>query len=154
MNTTKALHPALSHPDSSHHFRPHVTKLINEEISQLAPFSGLILTLSLVIFFLVRYYIFETFLLRRCYGNKYLQLPDVQRRGFINHHIAATAKIVMLVSAAYPFFSVLFGTASVHHAFAGSRVVTLGDGMFVLHGSLAAFFPRTGWLTTIQCCWC
>lgn len=101
--------------------------VVNEEISELAPFSGLILTISLIIFFLVRYYIFEGFLLERFYGEIFTKLDDNRRRGFINHHVAATAKIVMLISAAYPFFSVVAG-ASMHHDFAGSEVVTLGDG--------------------------
>jgi Na+-driven multidrug efflux pump len=91
--------------------------LVNEEVSELAAFSGLIITISCVIFFLVKYYIFEGFLLEHFYGDTYTKL----------HHVAATAKIVMLISAAYPFFSILAG-ASMHHSFAGSKVVTFGDG--------------------------
>jgi hypothetical protein len=103
--------------------------LVNEEISQLAPYAGLILTISLIVFFLVRYYIFEGFLLQRFYGDIYTKLDDNRRRGFVNHHVAATAKIIMLVTAAYPFFSVVAGSAkSLHHPFAGSKIVTVGDG--------------------------
>jgi hypothetical protein len=110
------------------HGRPHVTKLINEEISQLAPYAGLILTISLVVFFLVRYYIFEKFLLQWRYGDTYLKLNENQRRGFINHHIAATAKIIMLACAAYPFFAIVAGNSRLQDHFAGSKTVTLGDG--------------------------
>jgi hypothetical protein len=121
---------ATPHDDHFNHRndgRPKVTMVVNEEISMLAPLAGLILTISLVIIFLVRYYIFEGFLLKRFYGDTFTKLDDNRRRGFINHHVAATAKIVMLLSAAYPFFSVVAG-ASLHHPFAGSKVVTLGDG--------------------------
>jgi hypothetical protein len=116
------------HDHSDLHGRPHVTMLLNEEISQLAPYSGLILTISLVIYFLVRYYIFEGFLLTRIYGDTYTNLDDNRRRGFINHHVAATAKIIMVSVAAYPFFAVIAGKASLHTTFSKSGIVTFGDG--------------------------
>jgi hypothetical protein len=128
MVTTNATNHALHEHHFGGHGRPHVTKLINEQISQLAPYAGLILTISLVIFFLVRYYIFEAFLLKWRYGDTYLKLNENQRHGFINHHIAATAKIIMLVSAAYPFFAVVAGTSRLQDPFGRSKVVTLGDG--------------------------
>ncbi|KAF2848572.1 hypothetical protein T440DRAFT_500447 [Plenodomus tracheiphilus IPT5] len=123
-----------------HRGGPHVTELVNEQVSALAPFSGLILTISLVIFFLVRYYVFEKFLLIKCYGQTYLKLNENQRRGFINHHIAATAKIIMLVSAAYPFFAVIAGPATIHSSFAGSRLVKLGDVLLVLNQVFIAMY--------------
>jgi hypothetical protein len=125
--TARSFDQLHSH-DGSHHHRPHVTMLVNEEISQLVPYSGLILTISLVIYFLVRYYIFEGFLLVRIYGDTYTKLDDNRRRGFINHHVAATAKIIMVCAAAYPFFSVVAGKASLHNTFVKSGVVTFGDG--------------------------
>ncbi|KAH7082512.1 hypothetical protein BKA63DRAFT_133096 [Paraphoma chrysanthemicola] len=135
-STTKHSDHAHQHP----HGRPHVTTIINEEVSILAPYAGLILTISLVIYFLVRYYIFEGFLLRRVYGDTYLKLNDNQRRGFINHHVAATAKIIMLLAAAYPFFTVLAGSATLHTPFAGSKIVTLGDVLLVLNQVFVAMY--------------
>jgi hypothetical protein len=114
-----------NHPDYDH---PHVVDLVNEAVSSLAPFSALILTVILVVFFLVRYYLFESFLMSKCYGDKYSNLNEVNRRGFVNHHIAGLAKIIMLVVGAYPFIDVAFGTARLHSPFAGSKTVTLGDG--------------------------
>lgn len=116
----------------SHHHHHHggyggLKQLVNEEVSQLAPYAGMILTVILVIYFLVRYYVFEKFLLRRMHGDVYDKLNDNQRRGFINHHIAACAKILMLSSLSYPFFSILAGKAAVHTLVAGSKVVTYGD---------------------------
>lgn len=114
------------------HGRPHVTELVNMEISQLAPYAGLILVISLVIFFLVRYYIFEHFLIPKLYGPIYFNLNSNQKRGFVNHHIAALAKIIMLVSGAYPFFAVVASTATLHTPFGSSKHVTLGDGRILL----------------------
>lgn len=108
---------------------PHVTQIVNEEISKLAPYAGLILTITLVVFFLVRYYVFEKFLLRWLYKSTFTNLDEVKRRGFINHHIAATAKIIMLVVAGYPFLAVVFGKATVRSPFGSSKIVTMGDGM-------------------------
>jgi hypothetical protein len=116
--------------DDAHHRTgpPKVTLVVNEEISKLAAFSGLILTVSAIVFFLIKYYIFEGFLLERFYGDTYTKLDENRRRGFLNHHVAATAKIVMFVCGAYPFFTVLITGASMRSPFAGSKVVTLGDG--------------------------
>ncbi|KAK7177716.1 hypothetical protein PSPO01_16238 [Paraphaeosphaeria sporulosa] len=120
--------------------RPHVADLVNEAVSQLAPFSALILTVILVIFFLVRYYLFEAFLMRKCYGGKYLNLNEVNRRGFVNHHIAGIAKIIMAVVGAYPFIDVTFGTATVHTPYAKSKIVTLGDVLIVLNQLFIAMY--------------
>jgi hypothetical protein len=116
-------------PENYNHRRPVVTLMRSQEISKLVPYSGLILTVSLVVFFLVRYYFFENFLLPRFYGDIYTKLDDNRKRGFINHHVAAAAKIIMLITGAYPFFSVLAGSAPrLSQSFAGSKIVTLGDG--------------------------
>lgn len=114
------------HPDDD---RPHVDMLVNEAVSRLAPFSALILTIILVVVFLARYYVLESFLMLRCYGATYSNLSEVNRRGFVNHHIAGLAKILMLVVGAYPFLDIAFGSATVHTLFLGSKVVTCGDGM-------------------------
>ncbi|KAH8723731.1 hypothetical protein GQ44DRAFT_740942 [Phaeosphaeriaceae sp. PMI808] len=111
----------------------HVTKIINEEISGLAPYAGLILTISLVIYFLVRYYVYETFLLRKIYGKIFNNLDDIKKRGFINHHIAATAKVIMFFTGAYPLIAVLSGAATVHTPLVGSKRVTMGDMLLVLN---------------------
>ena len=121
--------------------RPHVADLVNEAVSKLAPFAALILTIILVIFFLVRYYLFESFLMQKCYGDKYLRLNEVNRRGFVNHHIAGVAKIVMLVVGAYPFITVAFGTTTVHTFYARSKTVTLGDGRLPLRDCQDGRFP-------------
>ena len=116
------------HPEHRPGHGPRITQTVNEEISKLAPYAGLILTVTLVVFFLVRYYLFENFLLRKIYKSTFTNLDDIKRRGFVNHHIAATAKVIMIITAAYPFLSVLFGKSTVRSSFAGSKIVTKGDG--------------------------
>lgn len=108
--------------------QPHVAELVNEAVSQLAPFSALILTITLVIVFLIRYYAFESFLMPRCYGATYSNLSEVNRRGFVNHHVAGSAKVLMAAVGAYPFLDITFGTATVHTLYPGSELVTCGDG--------------------------
>ncbi|GME25359.1 hypothetical protein BKCO1_7100024 [Neofusicoccum parvum] len=111
--------------------RPHVDHLLNESVSKLAPYAGLILTICLVIIFLFRIYIFEAFLLERLYGKKYKAMDETVRRGFVNHHVAGTIKVVLLLSAVYPFVDVAFGNATMHSPFAGSKHVTMGDVLVV-----------------------
>jgi ABC-type multidrug transport system permease subunit len=87
----------------------------------------LILSIILVILFLIKQYIFEMFLMRRLYKAKYTALNEVERRGFINHHIAGMTKALILVVAVYPFIDVAFRTATLQTKYAKGSVVTLGD---------------------------
>lgn len=112
---------------------PHVDVIINESISRLATYSGLILTVCLVVVFVVRFYIFEAFLMRRLYGEKYTNMTnEAVRRGFVNHHVAGLIKIILLLAAAYPFIAVAFGTATMHSSYDGKDgIVTMGDVLVV-----------------------
>ncbi|KAH6664163.1 hypothetical protein B0J14DRAFT_706607 [Halenospora varia] len=97
------------------------------KLSLPAPFSALIISLIFVIYFLIRFYILEGFLLKSLYAKVYTQMDETTRRGFVNHHIAGSTKILILISAAYPFIHVAFGNATFHTPFAGCKFVTQGD---------------------------
>ncbi|KAF8573387.1 hypothetical protein K439DRAFT_1375534 [Ramaria rubella] len=109
-------------------------------ISPLAPFSGLIITIVFVCLFLIKYYIFELFLLRKIYGSLYTDLDELNRRGFVNHHIAGTTKLVILIAAAYPFLSIAFGTGALRDPFVKGSIVTLGDILLVATQMLLAMY--------------
>src|ERR1700722_8204128 len=119
---------------------PHVTHLSNSSISKLAPFSALIISIIFVLYFLIRFYILEGCLLRRLYGEKYIKLNETERRGFVNHHIAGTTKILILIIAAYPFADIAFGNATLHSPFGGSRTITQGDILIVAAQMLIAMY--------------
>lgn len=118
------------HPHN-HGPRPHLDKLINDSISQLAPFSALILTITAVIVFLFRLYIFEKLLMVKYYKEKYTCLNETNRRSFVNHHVAGTIKLVLLFSAGYPFVSIAFGNSTPHTPMVHGSLVTKGDVMIV-----------------------
>ena len=105
----------------------HVREMQVTSISTLAPFSGLILTVAFVVLFALRYYVLERFLLPKYYGPIYSDLSEPNKRGFLNHHIAGGAKILILIVAAYPFVDVAFGHATLNTSYAGSSLVTMGD---------------------------
>ncbi|KDQ08022.1 hypothetical protein BOTBODRAFT_59576 [Botryobasidium botryosum FD-172 SS1] len=109
------------------HGNQHIKHFPNQHISKLAPFSGLILSIVLVVLFLVRYYVLETFLLKLCYGKKYTALDDKERRGFLNHHIAGATKFIVLVLSIYPFISVCFRHADFLTPVSETSIVTMGD---------------------------
>ncbi|KAJ5167728.1 uncharacterized protein N7482_003322, partial [Penicillium canariense] len=111
-----------------------------ELISVLAPFSALIISIALVIFFLLRYYILEGFLIQWLYGRIYTDLSEVNRRGFINHHIAGVTKLLILILAAYPFVSVTFGKTTFHTPYAHGSTVTLGDMLIIVAQMLMAMY--------------
>jgi uncharacterized membrane protein (UPF0182 family) len=92
---------------------PHVNSLPIQSISQLSSLSGLIITIILVIYFLIRYYVLQPFL-PRLYGRRYTDMPIKDQRSFLNHHIAGSVKKTILLVAAYPFLAVAFGTSTFH----------------------------------------
>ncbi|CZR52223.1 uncharacterized protein PAC_02100 [Phialocephala subalpina] len=122
------------------HKGPHVTHVPLQTISRLAPFSALIISIIFVNYFLIRFYILEGFLLKKIYGKIYTQMDDNTRRGFLNHHIAGSTKLLILVLAAYPFVDVAFGTANFHTPFAGSKYVTMGDILIIVAQMLIAMY--------------
>jgi len=109
-------------------------------ISRFAPFTGLILSVVLLTFFLIRFYVLELFLLQKLYGKKYTNLDEINRRGFVNHHIAGTTKILILVVGAYPFFNVAFGKAGFHTPFTAGSQVTMGDILIICAQMLIGMF--------------
>ncbi|KAF8146668.1 hypothetical protein K438DRAFT_1910663 [Mycena galopus ATCC 62051] len=109
---------------------PHIQKFPLTSISVLPPYTGLIISVVLLVFFLIKFYVLELFLLEKLYGARYTRLDEVNRRGFVNHHIAGATKLVILIIAAYPFGGVAFGTAEFHTTFIGSRVA-MGDMLLI-----------------------
>lgn len=115
-----------------HHRGPHFNFLVNEPASKLIPYSGLILTLTLVAIFIARFYIFECFLMSWFYGRKYTSMNETARRGFVNHHVAGTIKVILFAGAAYPFFDIAFGTSMLHSSYdRHGGVITMGDVLLV-----------------------
>jgi hypothetical protein len=134
MNTS-SIDTALLHTKG-----PHVTKVPLQTISRLAPFSALIISIIFVNYFIIRFYILEAFLLKRIYGTIYTRMDETTRRDFVNHHIAGSTKILVLVIAAYPFIDVTFGTATFHTPFAGSHLITQGDVLIIAAQMLIAMY--------------
>ena len=109
-------------------------------LSKLSPFSGLILSVIFVVLFLIKQFVFELFLLRRIYRVKYTTLNEVDRRGFVNHHIAGGTKLLILIVAVYPFIDVAFRYATLNTRFAPGSTVTLGDVLVVAANLLVAMY--------------
>jgi hypothetical protein len=126
----------MSQLEHNHHHRPgdkHIQHFPNQSISKLAPFSGLILSLIIIIYSLIRIYMLEggLCLLQRLYGNAYSRLSETNRRGFLNHHIAGTTKLLILILAAYPFILVEFHTSSFRDPYTKGSKVKMGDILIV-----------------------
>jgi len=118
----------------------HIKNVALTPISKLAPFSGLIITIVLVILFLLKQYVLKSFILRRFYGEKYTSLNDSDRRGFLNHHIAGSTKFLILIVGVYPFIDVAFRYGTLNTPFAPGSVVTLGDVLVVCTQMLLAMY--------------
>ncbi|KAF7350196.1 hypothetical protein MVEN_01322600 [Mycena venus] len=118
----------------------HIRKFPLTAISAFSPYTGLIISVVLLIFFLIKFYVLELFLLRKIYGTKYTLLDEVNRRGFVNHHIAGTTKILILIIAARPFITVAFGNSGFHTPFAKGSRVTMGDILVISAQMLVGMF--------------
>ena len=116
----------------------HVRKFSRQAISKLVSFSGLILSVVIIIYSLIRIYILEGGLLQRLYGNANSQLIETNRRGFHNHHIAGATKLLILILAAYPFITVAFTKEDFHKPYVHGSKVTMGDMLIVAARELLA----------------
>ena len=121
-------------------FSSHIEHTPVTSISKVAPYSGLILSIVLIVLFLVRFYVLQRYLLEKLHGSKYTQLDDVAQRSFLNHHIAGATKIVILIVAVYPFGSVAFGTAEFLTPYAPGSKVTMGDILVIAAQMLTGMF--------------
>ena len=118
----------------------HIMAVKNTAISQLAPFSALVMTVVLVILFLIKQYVLESFLLKWIYGEKYTCLKDSDRRGFLNHHIAGATKLIILIVGVYPFIDVAFRYGYLNKPYAPGSLVTLGDILVVCTQMLLSMY--------------
>lgn len=121
-------------------YQPPIKNKPLEPISILAPFSGLIISIALVVFFLIRWYILEGFLIKWIYGSTYTELNEVNRRGFINHHIAGATKLLILILAVHPFINVTFLESTFNTPFAPGSSVTMGDVLIIVAQSLIGMY--------------
>ncbi|CAG8978672.1 hypothetical protein HYALB_00004654 [Hymenoscyphus albidus] len=119
---------------------PHITHVPTESISRAAPYSALILCIMFVVIFAVRHWLLEAFLLEKYYGTIYTSMDETNRRGFLNHHIAVATRLLIFITAAYPFIDVAFVSASLHSPYAGSKHVTMGDVLLVISLGLIAMY--------------
>lgn len=111
-----------------------------EQISVLAPFSALMISVILVVFFFIRFYLLEGFLLRRLYGRIYADMNESARRGFVNHHIAGVIKMTILAIAIHPFINVAFLQSTFHSPYIPGSIVTMGDILVVTAQMLIAMY--------------
>ncbi|KAH8802921.1 hypothetical protein F5884DRAFT_824006 [Xylogone sp. PMI_703] len=130
----------MIHPDIDIHGDRRLLSFPLEPISGLAPFSALIISIFFVVLFLIRYYFLEGFLLQWIYGSTYTSLSELNRRGFVNHHIAGATKIIILIVAAYPFIDVTFCNATYHTPYAPGSTVTMGDILVVVAQMLIGMY--------------
>ncbi|KAF2148067.1 hypothetical protein K461DRAFT_330072 [Myriangium duriaei CBS 260.36] len=115
----------------SEFYEEYISRIRDKTLSPLLPYDGLILTVTCVIIFACRFYVFEPFT-RRCYGQKYTSLNEVQRRSLINHHVAGTVKLTLIVVGAYPFIVIMSGVKALHSPVSRGSLVTVGDVLLVM----------------------
>lgn len=101
-------------------------------ISYLTPYAGLILTVTTIIVALARFYLLQNAILPRIYCPGTLEkMSSLQRRSFINHHVAASLKIVLIMTAIYPLFAILTGKALPSTPLSQGSNVTAGDMLII-----------------------
>ena len=109
-------------------------------LSRLSPYSGLTISIIFVIFFLIKQYIVEKWLLRKMYGKMFTDQNETNRRSFVNNHFAGAVKFLILIVGVYPFIDVAFRTGYLHKPFAPGSRVTLGDILVVCANLLVSMY--------------
>jgi hypothetical protein len=105
-----------------------MAQLPNEAVSFLTPYSGLLLTICLVVLSGIKNGILEPYIFPRYYGNVLSRLSDRDQRGFLVHHISAAVKVIILAIGMKPFGDVIFGKSTLHDPFIkGHTQPTMGD---------------------------
>jgi hypothetical protein len=123
------------------HHRPHFATIPNEAISILTPYSGLLMTIWLVILFFIKNWILEPFIFPRYYRQTLSKLSDGDKRGFLVHHISCGVKILLLIVGAKPFCDVVFGKSTLHDPFSRHHPrPTMGDILLVLTQLFVALY--------------
>lgn len=131
MTANSTTHQNSTYHHGNHH-GAHIDDLVNESISILAPYSAMILTVIVVFVFAYRLYFIEKFLMNtKLYRAKFQALSEDQRRSLVNHHVAGTCKIILFITASYPFLSIAFGKSNPHTPYVNGSTATLGDVMIV-----------------------
>lgn len=124
-----------------HRHIPHFATLPNETISFLTPYSGLLLTLWLVILYAIKRYALELFVFPRAYKKLWRTMEDGVKRGFLVHHVSAGTKIVLLIVGAKPFCDVVFGKSALHDGYSRLHArPTMGDVLLVLTQLFVALY--------------
>jgi len=126
------------HPHHRPHHHTHLSEQPLEAISKYAPFAGLILSAILVVVFLLKAYILEPLApkLYKCYSG----LQPVAQKGFINHHVAATLRIIIFAIGAYPFLAVAFGRSILSSPVTTGSSTTMGDLLLIASQLLVAMY--------------
>ena len=101
---------------------------VHNSVSRLTSYTGLMITVTATIVALARFYLLQNSILPRVYSSATLNnLSGTQRRSFINHHMAASLKIVLLATAIYPLFAILSGSAAPSTPLSPGSRATAGD---------------------------
>lgn len=120
---------------------PHFASIPNEAISFLTPYSGLLLTLWIVILFSLKRFLLEIYVFPRCYRRTWRSMDDSSRRGFLVHHVSAGTKVVLLIVGAKPFSDVVFGKSALHDGYTKYHDrPTMGDVLLVLTQLFVALY--------------
>ncbi|KAK6543645.1 hypothetical protein TWF694_000388 [Orbilia ellipsospora] len=112
---------------------------LGTHISVLAPYAGLILTVTLCTLFLTKNYVLEP-ILPKIYKDHYTKLPDVTKRSFLNQHVAIGMRILLLALGFYPFFALIFGHSTLSDPVAAGGTVTMGDLLIVSSQMLVGMY--------------
>lgn len=124
----------MANEHASHHHGPIrlFEHIVNAFVSDIALFGALVMTITAVVLAFVRIFILDNFLLGTFYRSVSKDtLTDTQRRSFINHHVAAVLKILLVILAAYPLLRILAGNATPHTPYAPGSKITLGDVLMI-----------------------
>ncbi|KAK6502341.1 hypothetical protein TWF506_002922 [Arthrobotrys conoides] len=111
-----------------------------DPISILAPYSNIILTISICTLFIIKHCILEPYL-PQIYAHMWGPSPDSIKRAILTLHLAALSRVVLLAIGFYPFTSLAFGSSKLSDPVGmfGGRL-TMGDCIVITMCILPSFY--------------
>ncbi|KAF3034384.1 hypothetical protein E8E12_002281 [Didymella heteroderae] len=116
-----------------------IQKLIDKLVSSYAHHGFLLMTVTLIVFFIATRSLHD-YLFPRIYKEAWKKLSAEKKRTFTNHHVLISAKILMISLALYPYLLIVNGLAGFGDRYIRAWTTTNGDVIVVATAIFIAMY--------------
>ncbi|KAJ4367972.1 hypothetical protein N0V86_009813 [Didymella sp. IMI 355093] len=126
-------------PDSLPNNAHAIQKLNDALISSYAHHGFLLMTVTLVVFFIASR-VFDVYLFPQIYKETWKRITMEKKRSFINNHVLISAKVLMIGLALYPYLLIVNGLADFSDPYIFGETTSNGDVIVVATAIFIAMY--------------